>query len=64
MRDGRDGDGCRTGWIGSRRLTGDKRYADWVAAQLDFYAENYLRWPLQNKNGKSRLMGQSLDDAA
>lgn len=43
--------------------TGEKKYADWAAAQLDFYAANYLKWPLQTEHGKSRLMFQSLDDA-
>ena len=45
------------------RLTGDKRYAEWVARQLDFYAQNYSRWPLQSRYGKARMMGQSLDEA-
>jgi hypothetical protein len=26
------------------RLTGERRYAEWAAAQLDFYAVNYEKW--------------------
>lgn len=44
-------------------LTGEPRYAEWAAAQLDFYAENYTKWPLQTSKAKARLMHQSLDDA-
>lgn len=45
-------------------LTEDKQYADWVAAQLDFYADNYDSWG--NGVGQkqhSHLGYQSLDDA-
>ena len=45
------------------RLTGNIRYRDWAISQLDFYANNYLNWPLQNWNGKARMMSQSLDEA-
>ena len=45
------------------RVTGDKNYADWAASQLDFYAENWAKWPIQTVKSKSRLMHQSLDDA-
>ncbi len=45
------------------RLTGENRYAEWAAQQLDFYARNYSRWSLQSWNGKARMMGQSLDEA-
>lgn len=45
------------------RLTGELRYFDWAAGQLDFYAANLSNWPVQTSNGKSRLMYQSLDDA-
>lgn len=45
------------------RLTGEKRYAEWAAAQLDFYAAHYLEWPIQTRWSKARLMCQSLDDA-
>jgi oligo-alginate lyase len=45
------------------RLTGEPRYADWVRKQIDFYAENYEKWPIQTRLSKSRLMAQSLDEA-
>lgn len=45
------------------RLTGEEKYAAWAAGQLDFYAENWDRWPLQTSHNPSRLMHQSLDDA-
>jgi oligo-alginate lyase len=45
------------------RSTGDRKYAAWAAAQLDFYAENWAKWPIQTAKSKSRLMHQSLDDA-
>lgn len=44
------------------RLTGEQRYADWAASQLDFYATNYTRWPEKPGRG-CRLMWQSLDEA-
>ena len=45
------------------RLTGEQRYADWVASQLDFYAGNYEKWSVQTRFTKARLMAQSLDEA-
>ncbi len=45
------------------RLTGEQKYFDWAAEQLDFYADNLERWPIQTGFSKSRLMCQSLDDA-
>lgn len=45
------------------RLTDDPHLLDWVAAQLDLYASNYARWPLQHFSGQSQMMGQSLDEA-
>jgi len=45
------------------RLSGDTRYADWVLRQLDFYAANYEKWPLETEKSKARLMYQSLDEA-
>lgn len=58
------------------RLTGDKKYAEWAAGQLDFYATNLARWPVApppqkpgDKPGAAptkpgwRLMSQSLDEA-
>ena len=46
------------------RLTDDARYAEWAADQLDFYADNYRRWPLHRSRGHpARLANQSLDEA-
>jgi len=45
------------------RLTQNRKYAEWVASQIDFYANNYTRWPLEEDKGLSRLMYQSLDEA-
>lgn len=46
------------------RLTGDKAAFDWARGQIDLYAANYAKWPLQTRaNGKARLMGSSLDEA-
>lgn len=45
------------------RVTGERKYADWAASQLDFYAENWSKWPIQTEKTKARLMHQSLDDA-
>src|ERR1019366_4094840 len=46
------------------RLTGDPRYARWASEQLDFYANNLEKWPIQNLfYGPSRLRVQPLDDA-
>lgn len=45
------------------RLTGDERYAAWVAGQMDFYADNYLKWePVRPEQG-ARLFWQSLTEA-
>jgi hypothetical protein len=44
------------------RLTGERKYFDWAASQLDFYAASYEKWPVQG-GGNARLMYQSLDDA-
>lgn len=46
------------------RATGDLRFADWAAQQLDFYAANYARWPLRTFNGRARMFGQGLDEAS
>lgn len=43
------------------RLSGDERYAAWVAGQLDFYAAHYLEWPAQRDG--ARLCFQTLDEA-
>lgn len=45
------------------RLTGNRRLGEWAGDQIDFYADNYQKWPLQNWNGPARMMGQSLDEA-
>lgn len=48
------------------RLTGESRYAEWAAVQLDFYAGNFEKWPLKkNAAGEPccRLSWQSLDEA-
>jgi hypothetical protein len=42
------------------RLTGEKRYAEWAAGQLDFYSENREKWEL---HGGARIFFQSLDEA-
>ena len=44
------------------RLTGDERYATWAAGQMDFYADNYLKWE-PTKDG-SRLFWQTLTEAS
>ena len=46
------------------RLTGDRRYAEWAAAQLDFYADHYLEWQPQRKDQEARLFWQTLDEAS
>ena len=46
------------------RLTGETRYADWAAAQLDFYADHYLEWKPQRKDEGARLYWQTLDEAS
>ena len=46
------------------RLTGEARYAEWAAGQLDFYAENYEKFPrLPKPRAGSKMMFQSLDEA-
>lgn len=46
------------------RLTGEKKYAEWAASQIDFYAENYARWPLRQFYGsRARMFIQGLDEA-
>ena len=46
------------------RLTGDVRYAEWVAGQLDFYADHYQGWGKGVAQRKNSYLGyQSLDDA-
>jgi hypothetical protein len=43
------------------RLTGDEKYARWTAQQMDFYADNYLKWA--PARGGARLFWQSLTEA-
>jgi oligo-alginate lyase len=44
------------------RLTGDERYASWAAGQMDFYADNYLKWaPVRDG---ARLFWQTLTEAS
>lgn len=45
------------------QLTRDTKYAQLAVDQLDFYATNYMRWPLRTAIGNARMMGQSLDEA-
>jgi len=45
------------------RLTGEQKYGEWAAGQIDFYANNYAAWPLRDIAGQSRMMGQGLDEA-
>lgn len=45
-------------------LSGDTALAETAAKQLDFYAENYAKWPLRTAIGNARMLGQSLDEAS
>lgn len=45
------------------RLTGDARFATWSAAQIDFYADNLLKWEVQRPEQGARLFWQSLTEA-
>lgn len=45
------------------RATGEIRYAEWAAAQLDFYAQQYTRWPVSTAEGRSTMYRQGLDEA-
>ncbi|MCX8090052.1 MAG: heparinase II/III family protein [Verrucomicrobiae bacterium] len=42
------------------RLTGERRYAEWAAGQLDFYATHYLEWEPQRQG--ARLFWQALTE--
>lgn len=44
------------------RLTGDERYAAWAAAQMDFYADNFLRWEPARPEQGARLFWQTLTE--
>ena len=43
------------------RLTGEEKYAAWAASQMDFYAENYLKWAPAREG--ARLFWQTLTEA-
>lgn len=45
------------------RLTGEQALAEWVAGQMDFYAENFLRWEPQRPGHPARLFWQTLTEA-
>lgn len=45
------------------RLTGEDRFRDWAAGQMDFYADNYLKWEVQRPDQGARLFWQSLTEA-
>ncbi len=46
------------------RLTSDVRYATWAAGQMDFYADNYLKWEAQRPDQGARLFWQTLTEAS
>lgn len=46
------------------RLTDDPRYAAWVTAQMDFYADNYLKWEAPRPDQGARLFWQTLTEAS
>jgi hypothetical protein len=45
------------------RATGNTKYADWAARQLDFYAAQYAKWPVSTYEGRSTMFMQGLDEA-
>ncbi|WP_422012432.1 heparinase II/III domain-containing protein [Roseateles sp.] len=45
------------------QVTGDTKLAEQAANQLDFYADNYSKWPLRTAIGNSRMFGQTLEEA-
>ena len=46
------------------KLTGDTRYAEWAATQLDFYTDNFLKWQPQRPGHQARLYWQNLTEAS
>ena len=44
------------------RLTGEERYAAWAADQMDFYADNFLKWAPAREG--ARLFWQTLTEAS
>ncbi|CAM3809836.1 heparinase II/III family protein [Roseateles saccharophilus] len=45
------------------RATGNTKYAEWAAKQLDFYARQYTLWPVSTVEGRSTMYRQGLDEA-
>lgn len=45
------------------RATGNAKYAEWAAKQLDFYAKQYTLWPVSTAEGRSTMYRQGLDEA-
>ncbi len=45
------------------RATGLTKYAEWAAKQLDFYAQQYTKWPVNTPEGRSTMYMQGLDEA-
>ncbi len=45
------------------RLTGETRYADWVSGQMDFYADNFLKWIPGRPEQGARLFWQTLTES-
>ncbi|MBI5693227.1 MAG: heparinase II/III family protein [Verrucomicrobia bacterium] len=45
------------------RLTGEPKYAEWVTGQMDFYADNFLKWEPQRSGHPARLFWQTLTEA-
>src|SRR6185503_16704706 len=46
------------------RLTGNDRYANWVTGQMDFYADNFLKWEPARADQGARLFWQTLTEAS
>ncbi len=46
------------------RLTGEPRYADWVAGQIDFYADHLTQWQPARPDQGARLFWQTLTEAS
>jgi hypothetical protein len=46
------------------RLAGDERYGAWAEAQMDFYADNYLKWEAPRPDQGARLFWQTLTEAS
>jgi hypothetical protein len=46
------------------RLTGDERYAAWVAGQMDFYADNLAQWKTLPTAKNAPLFWQTLTEAS